>query len=338
MAAFELSKRQNIMDKNLIHQRWKALMGIIILGLALAACGSGQKTYTVGVVNVLPVLDGTVQGFKEGMAELGYIEGKNVAYIHEEAILRDELDAVLQEMVEAEVDLILSVTTPAAQAAQRATEETDIPIVFVPVTDPVGAGLVDSLKQPGGNITGITFGIQESRRLEWLVQIVPTIKEIYVPYNPNDPAPVAALKTVSEVAPQLGVELITREVRNPEEVETAIKNIPEEADAIFLLPDSLIGSRTTDLVDVALERRLPTSGASADAVNQGNTLTSFGPTESSSGKQAARLAAQILRGVKPADLPVETAEFYLAINLKTAEAIGLDISDEVLLQADIIVR
>jgi putative ABC transport system substrate-binding protein len=241
---------------------------------------------------------------------------------------------VAQDLVKAGVDLILSITTPATLAAQRATADNDIPVVFVPLTDPVGAGVVESLKQPGGNITGITFGLQEGRRLKWLVQIVPTIEEIYIPYNPKDQGAVLGLEMVSEAAMALGVELLTREVRNPEEITAAVENIPEETDAIYLLADSLLGTHATEFVKL----QLPTSAANPSDLTDHDVLTSYGIDQMSSGKQAARLADQIFQGVKPADLPVEMAEFYLAINLKTAEAIGLDISDEILLQADTIIR
>jgi putative ABC transport system substrate-binding protein len=310
----------------------------IITGLLLAACGGGQKTSTIGVINIVPDLDGTLEGFKEGMAELGYIEGENITYIYEGATVdMSKLDSVAQGLVAAEVDLILSITTPATQAAQRATAGTDIPVVFVPVTDPVGAGLVDSLRQPGGNITGITFGAQEARRLEWLVQVAPTIEQIYVPYNPEDQSPVLALEAVSEAATKLNVELITREARTPEEVTAAIENIPEEADAIFLLPDSLFSTHLPDFLTTAVELQLPASGANSRVVMDG-ALTSYGMEQISTGKQAARQADKIFQGIKPADLPVETAEFHLAINLKTAEAIGLNIPDDILLQAGLIVR
>ncbi|MBN1993101.1 MAG: ABC transporter substrate-binding protein [Anaerolineae bacterium] len=316
------------------------LFSLLVVSLLLPACGGATpgQTFTIGVVNILPALDDTVEGFKEGMLELGYIEGENVTYIGEENITMDELNAVLPEMVAADVNLILSTTTAATQAVQQATANTNIPVVFTSLVDPVGAGLVDSLRQPGGNITGITFGAQEGRRLEWLIRIAPGIEQIYVPYNPDDPAPVSALKTVRIAAAQLGVDLITPEVRNPEEVSAAIENIPPEADAIFLLPDTLVGTHTFDLMQAAIELQLPTSGASIDAAQDNNTLTVFGAKQSVSGKQAARLADQILRGIKPADLPVETAEFHLMINLRVAKAIGLNIPDEILLQADTIIR
>jgi putative ABC transport system substrate-binding protein len=183
-------------------------------------------------------------------------------------------------------------------------------------------------------MTGITVGIQEGRRLEWLIQVVPTIEQIYIPYNSDDRSAVMALQTVSETAMALGVELITREARNPEEITAAIENIPEEADAIFILPDGLVTGHFADFVEL----QLPTSGPNPGLLEGAGALTSYGFEQTASGKQAARLADQILQGTKPADLPVETGEFSSAINLKAAEAIGLDIPDEILRQADIIVR
>jgi len=319
--------------------RYPTFVCAIVLSLLLVAClPPPPQTYTIGVINIVPDLDTTLEGFKEGMTELGYLEGENVTYLYEGATTNmGELDSVAQSLVTADVDLILAITTPATQAAQRATADNDIPVVFVPVTDPVGAGLVDSLKQPGGNITGVTFGSQEGRRLEWLIQVVPTIKQIYVPYNPEDRSAVLALETASATAAKLDVEMITCEIRNLEEVTDAFENIPKEADAIFFLPDSLVSTHMPDHIETAIRAKLPTSGANTEVVRNG-ILTSYGMEQTSSGRQAARLADQIFQGIKPADLPVETAEFFSAINLKTAETIGLDISDEVLLQADIIVR
>jgi putative ABC transport system substrate-binding protein len=328
------------MFQNRIGNRWALLIGVVVLALLLSACGGAAqpKTYTIGVVNFSPNLDGTLKGFKEGLAKLGYVEGENVTYIYEGPVGVDQLDAVAQGLVEANADLIFSLTTPATLAAQRATADTDIPIVFVPVTDPVGAGIVDSLTNPGGNATGVTYSSQEGRRLEWLLQVAPTIEQVYIVYNPEDQSPVLALKSVSETAAGLGIELITREATTPEEIEAAFENIPEEADAIFFLPDSLVNVRRLDWFKKATGLKLPTSGPNTETVDEG-ALTAYGiDLPVAAREQAARLADQILRGIKPADLPVEMAEFFTAINLQTAEAIGLDIPDEILRQTDIIAR
>jgi putative ABC transport system substrate-binding protein len=331
----------SIHNQRRISSRWIIFVWIVALSLPMTACGNAtqDKTYTIGVVNPSPLQETTWEGFKEGMTELGYVEGENVTYLYEGATGSiDKLDSVAQGLVEADVDLILTITTPATQAAQRATAGTDIPVVFVPVTDPVGAGLVDSLRHPGGNITGVTFGAQEERRLEWLIRVVPTIEQVYVPFNPKDQSAVLALEAVHKAAKILGVEIIARETSTQEQVAAAFEDIPEDVDAIFFLPDSLVNARIDDWLETAVELGLPTSGPNLAAVERGH-LTTYGTDLAAAARQeAARLADQILQGIKPADLPVETAEFFSAINLKTAKAIGIDVSDEVLLQADIIIR
>ena len=145
----------------------KLQLGLVILlvitGLLLTGCGGAPKTktYTIGVINPSTNQEDTVKGFKEGMTELGYVEGKNVIYIYEGPVSADKLDAVAQGLVKAKVNLILAITTSATKAAQQATAGTDIAVVFIPVTDPVGAGVVASLTKPGGNTTGVTPATQE---------------------------------------------------------------------------------------------------------------------------------------------------------------------------------
>ncbi len=323
-----------------IRNRWTTLAGIVVLSLLLTACGGAPKakTYTIGVLNPSTNQETTVTAFKEGMTELGYVEGKNVTYIYEGPVSADKLDAVAQGLVKAKVNLILTITTPATKAAQKATAGTDIAVVFIPVTDPVGAGVVASLTKPGGNTTGVTPVTQEGKRLEWLLQVAPKIKHIYIVYNPKDQSPVLALKAVSETAPKLGVELITREASTPEQVEAAFKDIPKEADAIFFLPDGMSNARAVDWYKLAIEHKFPTSGPNVATVNDG-ALTAFGVDLGiAAKKQAASLANRILLGDKPAGLPVEIAEYYTAVNLKIAQAIGLDIPDDILRRANTVIR
>lgn len=315
------------------------LIGILLfaLGGLLTACGSGQKTYTIGVINLAPPLDAALDGFKAGMAERGYIESENVTYIYEGATGSvDALDATAQRLVERDVDLILSITTPATQAAQRATAETDIPVVFVPVTDPVAAGLVQSLRRPGGNITGIMTGGTEGARLQWQLKIAPNVEKVYIPYNP-DGSSTSSLAATEAAAEQLNVELVTQVATNPDEVAAAIEAIPEDADAIFILNDGFIETQIDKFIEAALERDIPISASSLLHVSAG-VLFAYGHRHEVNGQAAAGLAAQILEGVEPADLPVETAETFLSINLKSAEAIGLDIPDSILRQADTVIR
>ncbi|MBN2002080.1 MAG: ABC transporter substrate-binding protein [Anaerolineae bacterium] len=312
---------------------------LIVFSMLLAACDKKEKVYTIGVISSSANLNPTIDGFKEGMTGLGYVEGENLIYVYNGAITdTTQLDAAAQKLVAAKVDLILSLATPSTQAAQRATSGTNIPVVFIPLTDPVGAGIVDSLARPGGNLTGVTFSTQEGRRLEWLLQVVPTIKKIYIVYTPDNQGATLALQTVSEAAGKLGVELITREARTPEEIEAGFKNIPEEADAVVFLPDTQVNTRIKEWAALANERKLPTSGPNLAAMNDG-ILTSYGVDLAVAGKeQAARMADQILKGTLPANLPVEMADFFSGVNLQVANVIGVEVPNEILRQADVIVR
>ena len=315
----------------------------ILLVMLLAACSDDDENdesdqYTIGIINLTVALDPIIDGFKEQMTEFGYVEGENLTYVYDGPPASiEELAGLAQKLVDADVDLILSVSTPATQAAQHATAENHIPCVFVPVQDPIASGIVPSLSEPGGNITGVTFGRAEGKRLEWLVQAAPGIERIYVPYNPDDPSPVDALESMTEVADVLGVELVLQSARNAEEVTAAIENIPDDVDAIINLPDSVLGQFTSELTAAAIAHKLPLSVPLSDGVVDG-ALVSYSMESASAGKQAARLAEQILKGTDPSVLPVEVAEFYLAINLQTAAAIGLDVPENVLRQAQIVIR
>jgi putative ABC transport system substrate-binding protein len=317
---------------------YRLIFVLLILLLTMAACGQdGQsESFTVGVVNLAPVLDPVFEGFKENMTALGYVEGENITYIYDGPVGQiDLLEETIQGLVDAEVDLILALSTPAALTSQRVTQ--DIPIVFAPISDPIQSGLVTNLSQPGGNSTGITWGVSEPRRLEWLLEIVPGIEKIYVPYNPEDPSPSAILANIREVAPQFGVELVIREARNEEEITEAINNIPDDVDAVFLLPDNLLVSRMSEFSEAAIEKKLPLSAPGDETVADGG-LMSYSMRFYEAGEQAARLADQIFKGADPGSLPVETTEFFLSVNLITAEAIGVEIEDDVLEAADDIIR
>ena len=319
------------------------LFTILLVVVLVACCGdedeaSESDQYTIGIINLTSALNPIIDGFKSQMTELGYVEGENLTYIYDDPPASiEELDRIAQKLVEADVDLILCITTPATQAVLRATAENPIPGVFAPIQDPVGSGLVASMAEPGGNVTGVMMGGSEDKRLEWLTQIVPGINRVYIPYNVDDPAPVAALELIVEAADYLEIELVLQPARNTEEVAAAIENIPDDIDTIMILPDSIVSQSMNELTAAAIEHKIPLSGTIRDDVVNG-ALMSYGMDATSVGGQVARLANHILKGVDPAILPVEVAEFYLAINLQTAEAIGLEISDDILRQTDFIIR
>jgi putative ABC transport system substrate-binding protein len=307
----------------------------------LVSCTKGdedRRHFTIGLVTNNPNGLINVQGFRDEMAELGYVEGENVTYIFAgHPTEGDELDAVLESIVEAEVDLIFTAGTPTGVAAHRITEGTNIPVVFGVIADPIAAGVMEDLTRPGGNMTGVKISENQARRLELLLEIAPYIQRVFVPYDPQDAAPTSAVAQINGLAADLGIEIVEGLARNDAEVTELLGNIPEDIDAIFMLPDSTVNARLADLVTVAIDRRLPVSGPSMAQV-EGGALTTYGFVHHKAGAQAAHIAHQVLRGADPGELPVETAEFYLGINLQTADAIGLEIPYEILQQAELIIR
>jgi putative ABC transport system substrate-binding protein len=296
-----------------------------------------NKTYTIGIVNIAAIINPAVDGLKAAMVEHGYTEGDNVVYIYNGPVTRDALPTEIQGLIDQNVDLIVAVTTQPAVQAKALTAENQIPVVFVPVTDPIAAEIVTDLTHPGGNVTGIISGQGETRRLEWLQTVDPTIQRVYFPYNPDDPSPVKALEELQPAAENLGLELVLVETPDEAAVLDAIANVPDDVDAIFLGPDSLVGAKYAEWVAKATELGIPTSGSSQAHV-AGGILCSYSYSPYNAGELAAGLVAQILEGANPGDLPVETAEPQFSINLVTADAIGLEIPDSVLSQATIIIR
>lgn len=327
-----------------LYRRLVAIASILVQ-LLLAACGTSQadqtkaSSFKIGMISTGAQFVPIIAGFKAGMADLGYVDGKNVTYIYDgPTTSRDQLDPAAQKLLAAKIDLITTFGTSAAQAAQKATVGTTIPVVFVPVVDPVAEGIVQSLKNPGGNLTGVATGVQvHAQRLEWLLKISPNVKRVYIPYDPSDPATVPVMKAIQDAASKLGVELVTQQVHTADDVTAALGTIPGDVDAIFIVPGNIVGPRVKDFIQASLQRKLPLSSNLKSQIDLGSLLTySFGDAEV--GKQLAGMADRILKGTKPADLPVQSAEFFLAVNVKTAQAINLTIPDEVLRQATTIVR
>ena len=299
---------------------------------------STPKMVVVGVIALTEVDASTLQGFKEGMSALGYIEGTNIRYLAEgPARTIDRLDGIISRVLAQNVDLIFVSSTPATLKVQQATLNTPLPVIFDPVNDPVRAGIVTSLKHPGANITGIKLPTGEKLRLQWLTELAPAAKRIYFPYNPEDKSALTSLAQIEEALPLLGLELVKEPMSSPEEIMRDINNAPEGIDAIFLPRDSSIEAQIDQFVALSHQRKLPLSAPSLTQVESG-ALYTYGFIHYEFGKQAARLADQIFNGIHPSDIPVEVAESYLAININSAQAIGVPLSDEMLRKADRIIR
>ncbi|MGD8345009.1 MAG: ABC transporter substrate-binding protein [Desulfobacterales bacterium] len=313
----------------------------IIMIFSLNACtkdGENSRLYTIGLVTNNRNGLRNIQGFQNKMAELGYRVGENVNYMLEGQPVRgSDLDAVLNKMVKTKVDLIFTAGTPTGVAAHRITAGTTVPVVFGVIADPIAAGVIDDLTGPGGNMTGVKLAANQARRLQFLLEMAPGIRRILIPYNPEDAASSSAVAQVKKVAPAHGVAIIEKMAHNDQEVFELLGHLPEHLDAIFLVPGTTVNIHLQKVLAIARARRLPVSGPSLIQVEEG-ALTAYGFNHYAAGMQAARIADQVLRGTDPGDLPVETAESFLSINLKAAEEINLQIPYSILQQAKIILR
>jgi putative ABC transport system substrate-binding protein len=314
---------------------------LIVIAFSLSSCTEEReksRLHTIGLVTNNRNGLRNIQGFQDKMTELGYRVGKNVNYMFDGFPVRgSNLEAVLNKMVRAKVDLIFTAGTPTGVAAHKITSGTTIPVIFGVIADPIAAGVMNDLTSPGSNMTGVKLGINQARRLQFLLEMAPDIKRILIPYNPEDAASSSAVAQVNIVAPSYGVEIVERWAHNEREVFELLSSIPESLDAIFLVPGTTVNTHLQDVLAVAHTQKLPVSGPSLVQVEDG-ALTAYGFNHYEAGRQAARIADQVLRGADPGDLPVETAESFLVINLKAAEAIGLQIPYSFLQQAKIIIR
>lgn len=316
-----------------VSRRW--LMAVLVV-LLVAGCGDAprNKHYTIGVVNYVPVLEEVLAGFKNRMSELGYVEGKNVTYLYS-GVLPHQSDAIDREiagLAGKKVDLIFALGTMPALAAKR---QTDIPVVFAPVVRPVEEGVVKSVSRHESNLTGIQNGDTIAKTLEWLQRIVPPGSPVHVVHHPKDRVALTSIKTLQAAAPALQTKLIVHAVTDRSEAMETVRALPKNA-ALFV-----VASPTLDpigkLVQSATEHGIPV-GTSNSAYFASGALLVYGPDYPSMGRQAARLADQIFKGTKPADLPIETAEHQLKIDLRTARKLGLTVPDSLLNQAHSVVR
>jgi putative tryptophan/tyrosine transport system substrate-binding protein len=271
---------------------------------------------------------------------LGYVEGKNIAIEYRSADNKfDRFPALVDEMVRLKVDILIVSSTAAALAAKNATRT--IPIIVIGVTDPVAAGLVDSLPRPGGNITGFTSiaAVLFGKRLELLKETVSKISRVALLWNPRDPASAQQWKESLQPARELGLHLHSMEVSTADEYEGAFKEAIEARILALAVPqDSLAGANQKQIVQLAAKHRLPAIYSRRDFVESGG-LMSYGPDRAESFRRVALIVDKILKGTKPADLPIEQpTKFELVVNLKTTKQIGLTIPPNVLARADKVIR
>ena len=284
---------------------------------------------------------GGSETFRQGLRDLGYIEGKNIIieYRYAEGKL-DTLPALVIQLVQLKVDVLVSPVTPAIRAAKESTKT--IPIVMVIPSDPVATGLVDSLAHPGGNVTGVTRLTRDlsGKRLELLKDAIPDVTRVAVLWDANGEGPKISFKEYETTARALKIQIQSFGVRGPNpDFEGAFRDAARaHADALITIHNSLIVRYPKRIADLAIRNRLPSMCEASSYVDAGG-LVSYSANEAESYKRAAVYVDKILKGAKPADLPVEQpTKFEFVINLKTAKQIGLTIPQSVLYRADKVIK
>ncbi len=280
------------------------------------------------------------EAFRQGLRELGYVEGQNIAIESRWAEGKyDRYSALAADLVRLKVDVIVAVGGRATQDAQQATRT--IPIVMSVVIDPVGSGLVASLARPGGNITGLTIMASDlvGKQLEVLKEVVPKVSRVALLWNPANPGSAPQLREAEAAARALRVRLQTLEARVPQEIDSAFAAMTRErAGALVVLADAIFTNQVKQIADLAAKRRLPTVYALREYAEAGGLMV-YGANPLDLERRAATFVDKILKGAKPADLPIEQpSKFELIINLKSAKALGLTIPQSLLLRADEVIQ
>jgi putative ABC transport system substrate-binding protein len=334
-------------SQNRTRKGWTILIGFVVISLLLSGCGGAQKpkVYRVGVLSGLDFFANTADGFKAKMTELGYVEGKNIVYdIQKTNFDMATYKSILQRFVADKVDLIFVFPTEASQEAKAVTQGTNIPVLFANANIE-DTGLVNSVREPGGNITGVRFPGPDLavKRFEILRELAPQAKRMLIPYQRGYPIVASQLATLRPAATAAGVTLIELPADNAAELEAALlaraKSADIGLDAILCIPEPL--TVTPDsfaiLAKFAAEHKVPIGGASMSAGGYGSVFGAT-PDNVAVGKQAAPLADKIFKGIPAGTIPVVSAESYLQINYKVAQELGLKVPEGLLSQAVEIIR
>ena len=329
---------------------WTMLIWVVVVAMLLSGCGSTQqaKTYKVGVLSGLSAFAPAVDGFKSKMAELGYVEGKNISYdVQSTEVDIDAYKRITKKFVDDKVDMIYVFPTEASMEAKAATQGTDIPVVFtMSFTDVKGVDLIDSVREPGGNITGVRFPSSDmaSKRLEILLQMAPNAKKIFVPYLKDYPNVPGQLDVIRPQAGSLGIELVEYAATSPQDLKDKLDSLVTTdgvgIDAILMLaePLGITPPFYAELGKFAYDHKLPIGGALMTTSEGYDSIFGLLPDAKAVGEQAALLADKVFRGTVAGTIPVTTAENSLLINYKAAQALGLTVPEGLLKQANEVIR
>jgi putative ABC transport system substrate-binding protein len=298
---------------------------------------SPDKIHRIGLLRVGYPPPSFLTPFRNGLQDLGWIEGQNIFIEYAIGRSVEELPKLADHLIGLRVELLVASGTPAVVPAKRAT--TTVPVVFIAAIDPIATGLVRSLAHPGGNITGLTalFTDLMGKRLEFLKEIFPSIAHVALLSHANNPGHEQYTREAGLAAQKLGIRLQTLTVRSPAELEQAFRSA-QGAGAMLQIDDAMFTSQRKKLVDLAAQHRIPTIYGFREFVDVGGFMA-LGPSYSELYRRAAAYIDKILNGSNPADLPVEQpSKFEMIINLKAAKTLGVEISPLILARADEVIE
>lgn len=321
---------------------WLVTLAVVLaagLAASAAAAPAPGKVYRIGIMQIVehPSLDAARQGFIDALAELGYRDGQNVRYEIRSA--QGDLaiaQTIAQRFVAEQVDMILAIATPTAQAAAQATRT--IPILITAVTDPVAARLVQSLERPGTNVTGTSDMTPVAAQLQLLKRLVPSARRVGVVYNPGEVNSQVQATLTRQAAARLGLEVVEASASSSTEVLTAAQSIARRVDAFYVFTDNTVVSSLESVIKVAEEARKPLIVGEGDSVRRGG-LASVAIDYYQLGRQTGRMAARVLEGASPAEMPIQfQEEARLIINLKAAARMGVTVPEALLKEAAEVIR
>jgi putative tryptophan/tyrosine transport system substrate-binding protein len=339
----------NHRSHNRIRTGQSFLFLILVAALLLSGCGGAPtpKVYHVGVLSGLEAFAPAIDGLKDKLTKLGYSEGKNIVYdVQKTDIDMDAYQKISQKFVQDKVDLIFVFPTEAAMVAKATTQGTDVPVVFdLAFTDVAGIDLIKTVREPGGNITGVRFPSADiaSKRLEILLEMVPTAKRIWVPYLKDYPNVPGQLDAIRPMAQKAGVTLTEFAATSPQDLQAELDKRAAAGDtgmdAILLIAEPL--SITPDFFSIlgkfGAEHKIPIGGAPMQVGDYG-AIFGLLPNAKRAGEQAGILVDKVLKGTRAGTIPVVTTESDLQINMKAAQAMGVTVPNGLLQMANQIIR
>ncbi len=313
-----------------------SILIVLTVFLILVSSLAGAQEYRIGISQFVehPALDAAREGFITGLAEAGF-SGENIEFIEQNAQADfATAQSIAQQFKGNNLDLILTIATPNAQAAANVI--TDTPVLFTAVTDPEEAGLVESMERPGGNLTGTTDMNPVAQQIELIKEFIPEITDLGVLYNPGEVNSVVQVDLVKETTAEMGINLHEGTVSNSSEVSLAASSLVGDVDAIYVPTDNIIVSALPSVLNITNQNNIPVFASENGQVRQGSIAT-LGIDYNLLGIQTGKMAARILNGANPAEMAVESSDqLKLYLNKKAAENLNLEIPAAVLDRADVI--